>query len=212
LEFGLVYQSLSERQRLLGNAPHLVRTVPFVMPIYTKGGLIPKMVARLFGLVLWFYDVTGEARIGHRHRRLDRDETVRHMPVLQADRIHSGYLYHDAQVDDARMTMTIARTAALDHGAVVVNHAPVTALLKDATARCRARPSMPAGSPHRRACPCRGQRRDRGYGDALGVRSTGAGRTIPVCVASRRWRLLGGGLSVGRSGSRGLRRGSAPAP
>ena len=52
------------------------------------------------------------------------------MPVLDAERIHSSYLYYDAQVDDARMTMAIARTAALDHGAVVCNHAPVVALRK----------------------------------------------------------------------------------
>jgi len=130
-EIRLVYQSLAERQRLLANAPHLVRTMPFVMPIYTKGGLIPKMFARMLGLVLWCYDLTGGSRIGHRHRRLDRDETVAHMPTLRADRIHSGYRYFDAQVDDARMTMAIARTAALDHGAVVANHVSVVALRKD---------------------------------------------------------------------------------
>ena len=74
--------------------------------------------------------MTGGAKIGHRHRRLDRDETIAHMPVLDAERVHSGYLYYDAQVDDARLTMTIARTAALDHGAVVANHVPVVALLE----------------------------------------------------------------------------------
>ena len=131
LEIRLVYQSLSERQRLLRNAPHLVRTLPFVMAIYTTGGMIPRFLARFLGLVLWFYDVTGGAKIGHRHRRLNRDETIAHMPVLDAARIHSSYLYYDAQVDDARMTMAIARTAALDHGAVIANHAPVVALHKN---------------------------------------------------------------------------------
>ena len=130
-EFRLVYQSLSERQRLLQNAPHLVRVLPFVMAIYTSGGMIPRFLARFLGLVLWFYDVTGGAKIGHRHRRLNRDETIAHMPVLDAERIHSSYLYYDAQVDDARLTMAIARTAALDHGAVIANHAPVVALRKD---------------------------------------------------------------------------------
>ncbi len=148
LEIKLVYQSLTERQRLLANAPHLVRTLPFVMPIYTKGGLIPKMFARMFGLVLWFYDVTGGSRIGHRHRRLDRDETVAHMPTLRTERIHSGYLYYDAQVDDARMTMAIARTAATDHGAVVANHTPVVALNKDAAGRLVGA-TVDAGDGHR---------------------------------------------------------------
>ncbi|NND74178.1 MAG: glycerol-3-phosphate dehydrogenase/oxidase [Ilumatobacter sp.] len=132
-EFRLVYQSLSERQRLLRNAPHLVRVLPFVMAIYTSGGMIPKFLSRLLGPVLWFYDITGGAKIGHKHKRLDRDETIAHMPVLDPERIHSGYRYYDAQVDDARMTMAIARTAALDHGAVVANHAPVIALHKAAS-------------------------------------------------------------------------------
>ena len=130
-EIRLVYQSLHERQRMLANAPHLVRTLPFVMAIYTKGGMIPRFLGRFMTLVLWFYDVTGGAKIGAKHKRLDRDGTIRWMPSLDPERIDSGYLYHDAQVDDARLVLTIARTAALDHDAVVVNHAPVVALLKD---------------------------------------------------------------------------------
>jgi glycerol-3-phosphate dehydrogenase len=135
LEIRLVYQSLAERQRMLANAPHLVRTLPFVLAIYTKGGMIPRLLARFMGLVLWFYDTTGGAKIGHRHRRLDRDETIARMPTLDPERIHSSYLYYDAQVDDARLVMAIARTAALDHGAVVANHTPVVALTKDAAGR-----------------------------------------------------------------------------
>ena len=87
LDFGLVYQSLRERQRLLENAPHLVRVLPFVMAIYNKGGMIPRFLAWTLSPVLWFYDLTGGARIGHRHRRLGRDDTITHMPVLDADRI-----------------------------------------------------------------------------------------------------------------------------
>ncbi len=134
-EFRLVYQSLAERQRMLVNTPHLVRTLPFVLVVYEKGGMIPKALSRLMSLVLWFYNVTGGAKIGHRHRRLSRDETVARMPVLDPGRIHSGYLYHDAQVDDARLVLSIVRAAALDHGAVAVNHAPVVALHKDAAGR-----------------------------------------------------------------------------
>jgi glycerol-3-phosphate dehydrogenase len=135
LEIRLVYQSLAERQRMLANAPHLVRTLPFVLAIYAKGGMIPRFLARFMGLVLWFYDTTGGAKIGHRHRRLDRDETIARMPTLDPERIHSSYLYYDAQVDDARLVLAIARTAALDHGAVVANHTPVVALTKDPAGR-----------------------------------------------------------------------------
>jgi glycerol-3-phosphate dehydrogenase len=130
LDFKLVYQSLRERQRMLDNAPHLVRVLPFLMIIYQQGGMIPRFLAWALRPVLWFYDLTGGAKIGHRHKRLGRDETIAHMPVLDPDEIHSSYRYYDAQVDDARLTMTIARTAALDHGAVVANHVPVVGLHK----------------------------------------------------------------------------------
>lgn len=127
----LVYQSLTERRRLLRNAPHLVRVLGFLVPIYTRGGLIPRAFARLFGLVLWLYDIVGGAPRGKRHARVGREDALAHMPTLDRERIDSGYLYYDAQVDDARLTLAITRTAALDHGAVVANHARVTRLRQD---------------------------------------------------------------------------------
>ncbi|MDP1806323.1 MAG: FAD-dependent oxidoreductase, partial [Acidimicrobiales bacterium] len=105
----LVYQALTERRRLLRNAPHLVRILGFMLPIYRKGGLIPRFFARGFGLVLWFYDLTGGALVVGRHRRLSRDEALAQMPTLRADQIVSAYLYYDARVDDARLTLAIAR-------------------------------------------------------------------------------------------------------
>jgi glycerol-3-phosphate dehydrogenase len=56
------------------------------------------------------------------------------MPTL-GDRLAWAYLYYDAQADDARLTLTVARTAALDFGATVVNHTAVTAIIKDDTGR-----------------------------------------------------------------------------
>src|SRR5207248_263003 len=66
------------------------------------------------------------------------DEARAHMPTLRADRLVAGFLYYDAQADDARLTLALARTAVLDHGAVAVNHAPVTGLVKDGSGRVRA--------------------------------------------------------------------------
>ena len=57
------------------------------------------------------------------------------MPTLPAERLAGAYLYYDAAADDARLTLTILRTAALDHGAVVANHAGVVGLLKDVDGR-----------------------------------------------------------------------------
>jgi glycerol-3-phosphate dehydrogenase len=131
----LVYEALRERQRLLRNAPHLVKVLPFLIPVFTgKGGIIPKQVARALGSAMWMYDLTGGLRIGKVHRRLRADAARAHMPTL-GDRLAWAYLYYDAQTDDARLTLAIARTAALDHGATVVNHAAVTGLLRSASGR-----------------------------------------------------------------------------
>jgi glycerol-3-phosphate dehydrogenase len=126
----LVYEALRERQRLLRNAPHLVKVLPFLIPVFTgRGGIIPKQVARALGSAMWMYDLTGGLRIGKVHRRLRADAARAHMPTL-GERLAWAYLYYDAQTDDARLTLAIARTAALDHGATVVNHAAVTGLLR----------------------------------------------------------------------------------
>jgi glycerol-3-phosphate dehydrogenase len=125
----LVYDALHERQRLRRNAPHLVTLLPFMIPILTRDGLIPRRVARALGSAMWMYDLTGGFRIGKLHKRLDADEAYAHLPTMPRDRLAGGYLYYDATTDDARLVLTIARTAA-SHGAVVVNRARVTGLTK----------------------------------------------------------------------------------
>jgi glycerol-3-phosphate dehydrogenase len=129
-EVRLVYEALAERQRLRHTAPHLVRLLPFLIPITGKGGVVNPKLARAMNSALWMYDLTGGARIGKLHEKLSADEAYAHFPTLKRERLASGYLYYDAQTDDARLTMTVARTAA-DHGAAVVNHCRVERLLKD---------------------------------------------------------------------------------
>jgi glycerol-3-phosphate dehydrogenase len=130
-QIALVYDALHERQRLRKNAPHLVRLLPFMIPILTRDGLMSSKIARLLGSSLWMYDLTGGFRIGKLHERLTKDEALAHMPTLPAERLASAYLYYDAQTDDSRLCVAVARTAA-SHGAVVVNHAAVVGIEKDA--------------------------------------------------------------------------------
>jgi len=127
----LVYEALRERQRLRRNAPHLVRVLPFLIPIFSRDGLLNAKIARALGSAMWMYDLTGGARIGKLHKRLSRDAAVERMPTLPAERLAGAYLYYDAAADDARLTLTLLRTAALDHGAVVANHATVVDLTHD---------------------------------------------------------------------------------
>ncbi len=127
-EYRLVYENLAERQRLLDNAPHLVSPLPFLIPLFGRDGVINRSVARVYRTALWLYDLTGGVRIGRRHERVTREQALAHMPTLHADRLAAGFLYWDARADDARLTLTVLRTAVLDHDAVAANHVTVTAL------------------------------------------------------------------------------------
>jgi glycerol-3-phosphate dehydrogenase len=135
-EIGLVYEGLAERQVALRNAPHLVRILPFLIPLFTKDGIISRRLARALGSALWMYDLTGGLRIGKRHKRVSTDEALGHMQSLRRDLVAGAYLYYDAHTDDARFTLAVSRTAAA-HGAVIANYASVTSLRKDAAGQVR---------------------------------------------------------------------------
>src|SRR3981081_2290178 len=92
-EIGLVYEGLAERQVALRNAPHLVRVLPFLIPLFTKDGLISRRLARALGSAMWMYDLTGGLRIGKRHRRIAADEALGDMQSLRPERVAGAYLY-----------------------------------------------------------------------------------------------------------------------
>src|SRR5512143_2328828 len=95
-EIRLVYQALRERQRLRHNAPHLVKVLPFMIPVLTKDGLVSRKIARALGTAMWMYDVTGGWRIGKFHKRLKKDAAFAHLPTMPKERLASAYLYFDA--------------------------------------------------------------------------------------------------------------------
>ena len=129
-DYLLVREGLVERQRLLANAPHLVRPLAFLIPIFGRDGVVNRTVAKAYSTALWSYDLVGGMKIGMRHRRIRPDEAARLFPHLRADLLAAGFLYWDARADDARLTLAVARTAA-DHGALVANHVPVAGLTRD---------------------------------------------------------------------------------
>jgi glycerol-3-phosphate dehydrogenase len=139
-EYRLVYENLAERQRLLENAPHLVTPLPFLIPLFGKGGVVNKTVAKAYRTALWLYDLTGGVRIGKRHKKLTREEALSHLPTLNTSILSAAFLYYDARADDARLTLTILRTAVVEHGAVAANYSPVESLSRDDAGRvCGAR-------------------------------------------------------------------------
>jgi glycerol-3-phosphate dehydrogenase len=114
LDFGLVREALRERRLLLTElAPHLVRPVPFLWPLTHRWWERPYVGA---GLVL--YDTMGGRRAVPRARHLSRAGVLRIAPGLRRDALVGGVQFYDAQEDDARMVMFLARTAAA-HGAAL---------------------------------------------------------------------------------------------
>ena len=131
----LVYEALAERQILRRNAPHLVKVLPFLIPIFSTKGVVNKKLARAMGSAMWMYDLTGGLRIGKMHKRVSKKQALEWFPTLPADKLMPSYLYYDAEADDARLVVTVARTAALKFGATLVNRTEVVELQKDAAGK-----------------------------------------------------------------------------
>ena len=126
-DFGLVYEAMRERRRLLHNAPHLVRPLRFVLPFY-DGARVPSWKQRL-GLLL--YDLLAGPGNLHRSRAFPLPRLHHEFPGLQTHQLRGGAEFFDAQMDDARLCVEVVRTAALN-GAVVANYVEVVAFEKEA--------------------------------------------------------------------------------
>ena len=121
----LVREALTERATVLRNAPHLAHALPFVMPAY-RWWQVP-----FYGMGLKIYDrLAGRASLG-RTEWLSRDETLAALPGIRASGLAGGVRYWDAQFDDARLALALARSAEAV-GAVVVNYTPAVQIRRDA--------------------------------------------------------------------------------
>jgi glycerol-3-phosphate dehydrogenase len=137
LDFALVAEALQERGLLIQKlAPHLVRPVPFVYPLH--GRVWERLYA---GTGVALYDtlglLSGTARGVPHHRHLSRRKALQIVPGMRKDSLIGALQYYDAQVDDARHTMFIARTAAA-YGAHVASRARVVEFLKEGERVCGA--------------------------------------------------------------------------
>ncbi|HKX74578.1 MAG TPA: glycerol-3-phosphate dehydrogenase/oxidase [Acidimicrobiia bacterium] len=130
LEFHLVAEGLREQQVLAEIADYLFQPLEFVIPLYQQYGIAdaPSWAARgrravaalKAGLLL--YDLLGgRERPGERHRHLTASQVLELVPSLRPEGLRSGYVYSDAQTDDARLVLAVVRTAVERYGAVAVN-------------------------------------------------------------------------------------------
>lgn len=121
----LVHEALNERGVVLHNAPHLAQPLPFVVPSYGWRH------ALLYGLGLRLYDLlAGRAGLGK--TEFLNPAQIRHcLPNIQTKGLKGGVRYWDAQFDDARLAVALARTAA-SRGALVLNYCAATGLIHEA--------------------------------------------------------------------------------
>ncbi|QQK48971.1 glycerol-3-phosphate dehydrogenase/oxidase [Mycobacterium avium subsp. paratuberculosis] len=126
LEFGLVREALYERELSLTTlAPHLVKPMPFLFPLTNRLWERPYIAAGIF-----LYDRLGGAKSVPAQKHLTRAGALRLCPGLKRSALIGGIRYSDTIVDDARHTLTVARTAA-HYGVVVRNSTQVVALLRE---------------------------------------------------------------------------------
>jgi glycerol-3-phosphate dehydrogenase len=124
-DFGLVREALRERGLLLNRlAPHLVTPVPFLLP------LTEHWQRAYIGAGLALYDTLGGHEGLPRHRHLTRRGALKIAPALKKDSLVGAIQYYDAKVDDARHTLSVARTAAA-LGAAVASNARVVGFLRE---------------------------------------------------------------------------------
>lgn len=126
-DFKLVREALKERELMVGHtAPHLVSPVSFLFPLHE--GLKERWYV---GAGLALYDaLRGKERILPAHRHISPRKMREVAPALRSDILKGGILYYDAQVDDARHTVTIARTAER-YGALIANQVEAIALIRE---------------------------------------------------------------------------------
>lgn len=124
-QFGLVRQALRERELLMTTlAAHLVKPVSFLLPL-TANWQRPYL-----GAGLGLYEALGGTRNSlPRHRHVTKDGALQLAPSLRESAISGGIHFYDGQMDDSRLTIALARTAA-EQGAAITTNTAVVALLR----------------------------------------------------------------------------------
>ena len=124
-EVPLVRESLRDREVLLRIAPHLVKPLKFVVPIYDRSSRGPGMIR--LGLI--GYDVLSYDKSVPNHKMLSREEALSEYPGLNPDGLKAAATYYDGQVEYAERIAVENAVSAVQNGATVITYAEVTRLL-----------------------------------------------------------------------------------
>jgi glycerol-3-phosphate dehydrogenase len=120
-ELGLVRESLRERERLLRSAPHLVKPLPMLIPVYAQAKR-GKLTLRA-GMIA--YDLLSFDKSLARHRLLSREEALAHTSGLNPEGLRGAFIYYDAQIEYAERLVFENALHASQHGAAILTYARV---------------------------------------------------------------------------------------
>jgi glycerol-3-phosphate dehydrogenase len=123
-ELGLVRESLRERETLFRVAPHLVKPLPILFPLYEQAARGPLTIRA--GMIA--YDMLSLDKSLPRHRMLTRDEALEQDPGLNRNGLRAAAVYYDAQVEFAERLVVENVLSAKEHGATVITYARVQKL------------------------------------------------------------------------------------
>lgn len=124
-EFGLVRESLREREVLLKIAAHLVRPLPILIPIYS--GMKRGLGKIRTGMIA--YDLLSFGKSLPGHRKLSPAETLRQIPSLKSDGLLGSVIYYDAQVEFPERLVLENVLSAVENSARLITHARVQELI-----------------------------------------------------------------------------------
>lgn len=131
LDYGqlkLVFHALDERKQVIDNAPHLCHALPCMTPCFSWFEVV------YYWMGLKMYDLVAGAKLLHLSRYYSRKQSAELFPTLAREgngrSLRGTVVYYDGQMNDARLNVGLACTAALA-GAAVMNHAEVVSFLKD---------------------------------------------------------------------------------
>ncbi len=126
-EFYLVRESLAERERLLKNAPHLVKPLGMAFPFYNQNRRPPWMIR--MGMIL--YDMLSYDKSLDHHHILSPRQVLEQVGELNPDGLSGAAMYYDCQVDYAERLSVENILSAQEHGAMFLNYAKVTRFVLD---------------------------------------------------------------------------------
>ena len=138
LRLGLIRQGLGEQAVFRRTADYLYSDIEFVIPVFPGGGLVDlpswvtagPLATSALRVGLGIYDRLGRRRGHERHRRVSGEDLRSMFPTLMTDAPRGGFVYQDGQTDDARLTVSLLKTA-VAQGAVALSRARVTGIAAD---------------------------------------------------------------------------------